>query len=85
MKTMGEWMYGSMFSWPQRCFEVSGQLHAPAALPPEKEPPVPIRYEVGWVPEPVWTMWRRKNSWLYRDSNSDPSVVQPVASRYPGS
>jgi len=22
--------------------EVSGQLHAPAALPPEKEPPVPF-------------------------------------------
>jgi hypothetical protein len=22
---------------------VSGQLHAPAALPPEKKPPVPIR------------------------------------------
>jgi hypothetical protein len=27
--------------------------------------------------------WRRGgNSWPYRDSNSDPSVVQPVASRY---
>jgi hypothetical protein len=25
---------------------------------------------------------RRENSWPYRDSNSDPSVVQPVASRY---
>jgi hypothetical protein len=23
-----------------------------------------------------------ENSWSYRDSNSDPSVVQPVASRY---
>jgi hypothetical protein len=23
--------------------EVNGHLHAPAALPPEKEPPVPIR------------------------------------------
>jgi hypothetical protein len=29
-----------------------------------------------------WTIWRRENSWPYRDSNSDPSVVQPVASRY---
>jgi hypothetical protein len=37
----------------------------------------------GWViPEPVWTTWRRQNSWPYQDSNSDPSVVQPVASRY---
>jgi hypothetical protein len=31
---------------------------------------------------PVWTIWRRENSWPYRKSNSDPSVVQPVASRY---
>jgi hypothetical protein len=26
--------------------------------------------------------WRREDSWLYSDSNSGPSVVQPVASRY---
>jgi hypothetical protein len=32
--------------------------------------------------EPVWTIWRRENSRPYRGSNSDPSVVQPVASRY---
>jgi hypothetical protein len=38
---------------------VSGQLHALAALPPGKEPPVPIGYEVGWTPEPVWTAWNR--------------------------
>jgi hypothetical protein len=25
---------------------------------------------------------RRENSWPYRDSNSDPSIVQPIASRY---
>jgi hypothetical protein len=36
----------------------------------------------GWAPEPVRTMWRRENSWPYRDSNSDPSVVQPIASCY---
>jgi hypothetical protein len=36
--------------------EVSGQLHAPAALlPPGKGPPVPIVQETGWAPEPVWT------------------------------
>jgi hypothetical protein len=28
----------------------SGQLHAPAALPLMKQPPVPIGYEVGWTP-----------------------------------
>jgi hypothetical protein len=31
--------------------ELSDQLQDPAALPPEKEPPVPIGYEVGWAPE----------------------------------
>jgi hypothetical protein len=55
---------------------VSGQHHAPAALPPGKEPPVSIGYDVGW------TGRGGKNSWPYRDSNSDHSVIQPVASRY---
>jgi hypothetical protein len=64
---------------------VSGQIHAPAALPPGKEPPVPIGYEVGWTPEPVYTTWRSENSCPHRDSNSDPSAVQPVVNRYPGS
>jgi len=40
--------------------EVSGQLHAPAALPLGKEPLVPTEYEAGWDPEPVWTWWREK-------------------------
>jgi hypothetical protein len=33
-RRMGEWMYRSTFSWPRHQLEVSGQLHAPAALPP---------------------------------------------------
>jgi len=28
--------------WPRHWMEVSGQLHVPAALPPGKEPLVPI-------------------------------------------
>jgi hypothetical protein len=75
-------MYRSIFSLPRHYLQVSGQLHAPAASPPEKEPPVPIVWEAGWAPEPVWTTWRRENSQPYRDSNSDLSPVQPVASRY---
>jgi hypothetical protein len=39
---------------------VSGQLHSLAALPPENDPPVPIRLEAGWAPEPVWTRCRRE-------------------------
>jgi len=40
----------------------SDQLHASAALPPEKKPPVPVGQEVGWLPESVWTRWRREKS-----------------------
>jgi hypothetical protein len=61
---------------------MSGQLEASAALLPGKEPSVPIAWNAGWAREPVWTTWRRENSWPYRDSNCDLSVVQPVASRY---
>jgi hypothetical protein len=28
---------------------------------PEKRAPVPTGWEVGWIPEPVWTLWSRKN------------------------
>jgi hypothetical protein len=37
--------------------EVSGQLHAPAALPPGKEPLIPTRWKAGWASEPLWTRW----------------------------
>jgi hypothetical protein len=40
--------------------EVSGQLHAPAALPSGKEPLLPTEYEAGWAPQPVWTRWWRQ-------------------------
>jgi hypothetical protein len=36
---------------------VSGQLHAPAALPPGKKPLVPIGQEAEWAPEPFWRRW----------------------------
>jgi hypothetical protein len=58
---------------------MSGQLHAPAALPPGKEPPVPNGYEAGWAAEPVWNSWRGEKSCPYTDSNLDPSAIQPVA------
>jgi len=37
--------------------EVSGQLHAPAALPP-----APTGLKARWAPEPTWTRWQRKKS-----------------------
>jgi hypothetical protein len=61
---------------------VEGEQHATTALPPRKEPPLPSGYEAGWASEPIWTTWRSEDFLPYRDSNSDTSVVQPVASRY---
>jgi hypothetical protein len=73
--------YRPTFSWPRSYMEVSGQLHALAAFLPKKAPGT--HWIGGWVgPEPVWTTWRRENSWPYRDSSHDSSVVQSVASRY---
>jgi hypothetical protein len=50
--------------------------------PRGKSPRYQFYTRLGRPPAPVWTTWRRENSWPYRDSNSDSSVVQPVASRY---
>jgi hypothetical protein len=59
---------------------VSGQLHAPAALPPGKEPPVPIGRKMGG---PQCRSERRgENTLSYLGSNSNPSLVQPVANHY---
>jgi len=33
---------------------MSGQLHAPPALLPEKEPPVLTGQRAEWAPGPVW-------------------------------
>jgi hypothetical protein len=48
------------------------------------EKTVPTTHRLrGWVgPEAGLNDVEKKNSSPYRDSNSDPSVVQPVASRY---
>jgi hypothetical protein len=53
----------------------------PGRFTPGEGASVPIGKEAGWALELVWTTWRIENYLLYRDSNSDPSVVQPVANR----
>jgi hypothetical protein len=62
---------------------VSGQLHAPAALPPGKEPLVPI-WVGGWVgPRAVLdAVVKRKIPSPRRESNSITPIVQPVAQSY---
>jgi hypothetical protein len=41
--------------------EVSGHLHPPDVLPLVKVIQVPIEQEDGWVLEPEWMLWRKKN------------------------
>jgi hypothetical protein len=42
MNVYGEMEVSLQYSWPRHWLEISGQLHAPAALPSAKESPVPI-------------------------------------------
>jgi hypothetical protein len=63
--------------------EVSGQLHAPAALPPGKEPPG-THWKGGWVgPRAVLdAVVKRKIPSPRRVSNLRTPIVQSVAQRY---
>jgi hypothetical protein len=42
----------------------------------EKNPPVPIGFEAGWAPEPVWMLW---NILSLLEVKPSPSGPQPVA------
>jgi hypothetical protein len=57
--------------------EVSGQLHAPDALLPGKEPLVATGKEVESTPEPVWTLWSREKSFALAWNRM--LAVHPVA------
>jgi hypothetical protein len=63
--------------------EVSGQLHAPAALFPRKKVPG-THWIGGWVgPRTgLYEVVKRKIPIPRRESNPDHPIVQPVASRY---
>jgi hypothetical protein len=58
--------------------EVSGQLHAPAALPSAKEPLIPIGWEAGWAPKPVWMRWWKKFSAPAGTRTLDHAACSPV-------
>jgi hypothetical protein len=49
-----EQIYSSTLSLVSAVDKDGGQRHAAAALPPWKDP-VPIVWEAGWTPGPVWT------------------------------
>jgi hypothetical protein len=56
-------------------------IHTLAALPPGEELPVPIGEEAPGARAGV-NIVERKQPCPHRDSNSDPSTVQPVVRRY---
>jgi hypothetical protein len=60
--------------------DMSGQLHASAALLPEKEPLVPVGYDAACAPEPVWTRWWREK--FQAPTGTRTSNHQPLAQRY---
>jgi hypothetical protein len=62
--------------------EKSGQLHASAALPPEKDPLLPIGWEAVWAPEPVWTGGGGKEKNSQPLPGLEPPIIQPIVHRY---
>jgi hypothetical protein len=59
--------------------EVSDQLHAPAALFPENEPPAPIAQETGWATAGL-EMWSGNKS--LAPAGNRTQDVMPVAHSY---
>jgi hypothetical protein len=43
---------------------------------------IPSGLKAGWAPETACKLWGREYSCTFQDSNSDPSIVQPIASHY---
>jgi hypothetical protein len=80
MKIYGEMKVYFCHFWSRLWMEVSGQLRVPIALPPAKEPPIPIGFEARWVPQPAWTLWNREKYFL--PAGNWTPAVQPIARRY---
>jgi hypothetical protein len=62
--------------------EVSGQLHAPAALPPEKSPRYPFYRRLGGPQSRSGRYEELKIFYPTGTRTPPPRVVQPIASRY---
>jgi hypothetical protein len=83
MKTMREWMYRFMFSWPRHQLELSGQLHTSAAFTLGER--APGTDWIGcWVDPRTGLDYTKKWKFLTLSGLELRlfSVVQPLGSRY---
>jgi hypothetical protein len=78
---MGQWMYRPPFSSPTIVGEI-GHLHALAALPPRKEPPVPFEWRLGGPQSRCGRYATVKLVALTGTRTSERSVFKPVGIRY---
>jgi hypothetical protein len=79
MKTYGGVAVQLLHSWLRHYMERSGQLYAPAALPPGKEPRYPLDKRLGGPQSRFGRCGEQKSLALAR--NRTPAV-QPVVRRY---
>lgn len=75
MRHMDNWRFSPpSFSAPYW----SGQLHAPAVLPPGKQPNISIANNGQSEKGPVWILWRKKLVPARKRVTILPFVVHPV-------
>lgn len=58
--------------------DMSDQIHVPVALSQEKEPPVPVRQEIGWdLSVELNSPKKEETSSICRESNIKFLVIKP--------
>jgi hypothetical protein len=58
MTAYGKLRNSSTILSPVSRWRLKVSFHALAALPPEKQPPIPIVVEAGWIPKAVYMLCR---------------------------
>jgi hypothetical protein len=61
-RRIGEWKYIYEYTHVSSALDVSFSFKPGQLYPPETSLTVPIWYEAGWAPGPVWTLWRKQTS-----------------------
>jgi hypothetical protein len=72
----------SLILWPRHYMEASGQLHAPAALPPAKDPSYLLDRRLSGPQSRSGRGGKKKKSQPPPESNPRSPIFQPVVQRY---